>query len=92
MAHLATSSCVGYQQITSLSSAASLTVPTEGAAFAVVQPESQAVRYRQDGTNPTAGVGMQLAVGASVMFTGDLSRIKFIETAASAKLNVEYWK
>lgn len=84
---------LGYQQITSLSSAQALTVPT-GATYAVVTPETQGVRFRDDGTNPTASVGMPIAVGNSWTFTGAtiLAALKFIEQTSSAKLNIEYYK
>lgn len=80
----------GYQQITSLSSATALTVPA-GATCAIIQPETKDVRWRDDGTNPTASVGMLLAAGYETFYTGTLSTIKFIETAASAKLNIAYY-
>lgn len=82
----------GYQQITTLSSAQALTVPG-GSTSAVVTVEGQAVRFRDDGTNPTASVGMPIAVGGSYTFNGaaDLAALKFIEQAASAKLNISYY-
>jgi hypothetical protein len=49
------------------------------------------VRWRDDGTAPTASVGMPLAVGVPLQYDGDLTNIKFIETAASAKLNISYY-
>lgn len=81
---------LGYQQITSLSSAQALTVPT-GARWAFIIPETQAVRWRDDGTNPTASVGWLMAAGSALSYTGDLSAIRFIEQTASAKLNVSYY-
>lgn len=80
----------GYQQITSLSSASELTVPS-GATVALVQAESQSIRWRDDGTSPTTTVGMILASGESLFFTGTLSTFRAIEIAASAKLNVTYY-
>jgi len=86
-----TSSCLGYQQITSLSSATGLTVPAT-ATYAIIQAEAQSVRWRDDGTNPTASVGMVLNVSPDVLiYDGNLNGIKFIETSASAKLNVSYY-
>lgn len=85
-----TTVCLGYQQITSLSSAAGLTVP-QGATLALIVPETQNVRWRDDGTNPTASVGMPIFVGASLSYDGDFNRIKFIEESASAKLNISYY-
>ena len=94
-----TSSCLGYQQITSLSSATGLTVPSKDPTTgekltpgkAVIICETQAVRWRDDGTAPTSSVGMPLATGQPLEYDGDLSRIQFIEQTASAKINVSYY-
>ena len=85
-----TTVCLGYQQITSLSSAASLT-PPQGATLALIVPETQAIRWRDDGTDPTASVGMPVAAGSYLSYDGDLNRIKFIQQSASAKINVSYY-
>lgn len=71
-----------------------LTVPT-GALQAVVCAAGQSVNYTYDGTTtPTASVGMPLAVGQCVQFSGAtvLSNLRFIQTAATATLNVSYTK
>lgn len=81
----------GYQQVASLSSAAGLT-PVAGSVFAIIQAESQQVRWRDDGTNPTTTVGMVLNPGENLLYNGNLGAIKFIEVTASAKLNVSYYK
>lgn len=81
---------LGYQQITSLSSATGLTVP-KSATVALISPETQSVRWRDDGTNPTASVGMVLAADDYIFYTGYLETIKFIEVTASAKLNISYY-
>lgn len=85
-----TTVCLGYQQITSLSASTGLTVPS-GATLALIVPETQNVRWRDDGTAPTASVGMPIFVGASLSYDGDLNRIRFIEETASAKLNISYY-
>jgi hypothetical protein len=85
-----TTVCLGYQQITSLSSATGLTIP-RGTTLALIVPETQNVRWRDDGTNPTASVGMPIFVGASLSYDGDLSRIRFIESTAGATLNISYY-
>lgn len=86
---------IGYQQITALNAAVGLTIPqaTDGVFpnAVLLQPETQNVRFRDDGTDPAAGVGMLLNTGlAPFYYDGDLKRIKFIEATASAKLNVLY--
>lgn len=85
-----TTNCLGYQQITSLSASTALTVPT-GATMALIVADTQGVRWRDDGTAPTASVGMPLAVGVSLSYDGDLKAIRFIQQAASATLNVSYY-
>ena len=94
----AVTTCMGYQQITSLSSAASLTVPvtTPGGlnakpVFALIVCEGQGIRWRDDNTAPTASIGMPLAVGVPLQYDGDLVNIQFIEQVAGAKLNVSYY-
>lgn len=81
---------LGYQQMTSLASATAPTVPA-GASWAVLVAEAQIVRWRDDGTDPTASIGMTLAAGVPYEFTGDFDRLKFIEATASAKLNITYY-
>lgn len=94
----AVTNCFGYQQITSLSSATNLTVPTTDPSglnakptIAIITPEGQAVRWRDDATAPTSTVGMPLAVGVTLQYDGDLTKIRFIEQTAGAKLNISYY-
>lgn len=82
---------LGYEQITDLSSADTLTVPT-GAKIAILNPTGQAVRWRDDGTNPTATIGMLIGAGSSFIYTGNLSAISFIQQTATAVLNISYYK
>lgn len=82
---------MGHQQLTSLSSATGLTVPA-GATRAQLQCETQNVRWRDDGTDPTAAVGMILVTTTVYEYIGNLSAIKFIQVASSAKLNVAYYR
>ncbi|KEA07121.1 hypothetical protein [Rhizobium rhizogenes] len=83
---------LGYQQITSLSSATPLTVPA-GANFAVVAADTAAVRWRDDGAAPTASVGMHLSnTGEPLQYSGPLSKIQFIAETGSPVLNVSYYR
>lgn len=81
----------GYEQITSLSAAAGLTVP-ELSQWAFIQAESQDLRWRDDGTNPTASTGMLIKSGEGMWYNGRLSAFKMIEVVASGKANVSYYK
>jgi hypothetical protein len=94
----AVTTCMGYQQITSLSSVTNLTVPqrtpngqNSKPVFALIVAEGQAVRWRDDLTSPSASVGMPLAVGIPLQYDGDLTNIKFIEQVGGAILNVSYY-
>ena len=80
----------GYQQLDTLTTAQSLTVP-EGATYAYLRAEDKAVRIRDDGTDPTAAVGFPIVAGETMLFTGSLAALRVIETEASAKLSVLFY-
>ncbi len=82
---------LGYEQLTSLTTATALTPPA-GATLAVISVEGAAVRYRDDGTAPTATVGMPLAISQQFTYSGDFSKLEFIGQAAGAILNVSFYK
>lgn len=86
-----TTNCMGYQQITTVSSSIGLTPPS-GALKAIIVPEVSAIRWRDDGVDPTASIGMPVSAGAFFAYDGDLNSIKFIEVSAGAKLNVSYYR
>ena len=81
----------GAQFALSVSSATALTVPT-GAVWATICVEGQAVRYRDDGTNPTASTGMPIASGACIAYAGNLAAIKFIAQTGSPTIDVIYYQ
>ena len=90
--------CIGYQQITSLTAAASLTVPqrdlsglNQRPTFALITPLTGNVRWRDDGVAPTASIGMPLAAGVTLQYDGDLTRIRFIDNGGTAELNISYY-
>lgn len=82
---------LGYQQITALASAAALTPPA-GATVAYVTVEGQAVRWRDDGTAPTASVGNPVPANAQLVYSGNLAAIQFIQQTASAIIDVSYYQ
>ena len=81
----------GFSQLTSLATATGVSAPLEAKA-AIIQAETQNIRWRDDGTAPTAGIGMQLAAGTSFLFTGNLQALQIIEETASAKANISFYK
>lgn len=87
---------LGYCQLTTLSSSSALAscsggIPA-GATSARIVAEAQAVRYRDDGTAPTSGVGMPLATGEALDYSGTLSALRFIEQTSGGKLNVSFYR
>jgi hypothetical protein len=85
---------LGYQQITSLASATNLTVPTANgfASWALICVETAAVRWRDDGTAPTASIGQPLAAGQCFQYAGPLATIQFIAQSGSPVLDVSYYR
>lgn len=81
----------GFQQVGSFSTATGFTPPATST-VCFIQAEGNSVRFRTDGTNPTASVGQLLPVGALMTETANLSGTKFIPTTGSATLDVDCYK
>ena len=84
---------LGYEQIVSatLATATALTVPAGAVAALIQNNGTQAARWRDDAVDPTAAIGMVLAVGGSILYDGDLSAIKFIRAADGSILDIAYY-
>lgn len=86
----------GYCQLTSLSAAVLISTCSGGiparATIAQICVETQAIRYRDDGTAPTASVGMPTAAGSCFQYAGDLTALRIIEQTASAKVDILFYK
>lgn len=80
----------GFYQITSLSSAKS--IAGGNGREALIQCLDQNVRWRDDGTAPTASVGIRLHAGESFWYIGDVAKIQFIEETAGAELNISTYE
>ena len=89
---------LGFQQITSLGSAVGLTLPVPptgdpAATVAVITVDAASVRWRDDGTAPTASVGMTIRdTDAPFEYWGDLSAIELIAVSGSPIVNVSYYR
>jgi hypothetical protein len=90
----------GAGQYASLTAARTLatvvgTIPTT-ATHLWIECEAQNVRYRLDGTDPTAAIGLRLVKdgnAAGVWLTrAQWKNAKFIEETATAKLNWQFYK
>ncbi len=84
----------GYQQLTVSSTAVAPTLPSgKQIQLMVITVETANVRWRDDGTDPTASVGMPIWLNQTPFaFNGDISRIKFIRQGATdATVNITYY-
>lgn len=67
-----------------------------GAQYATVSVEAQSVRWRDDGTDPTAAVGHLLTAGTyrdfDITNVGDNCPLRFIEVTAGARVRVTFYK
>jgi len=82
----------GYERITGLSSAKGFTAAArKNANVALIQAETVPIRYRDDGSDPTASEGMRLPINTFHEIRSDLSKFKAIEVDDSATLFVLYY-
>ncbi len=81
----------GCVQMSTLSSAIALSSIPEKARLVYIQAETQSIRWRDDGTSPTASVGNLIQAGDTIEYDGDISQVKIIETTTSAKANLAYY-
>ena len=63
-----------------------------GAIFAYITPETAAVRYRDDGTAPTATVGYPVSPGQQLTYGGPMSAVQFIAQSGTSTLDVLFEK
>ena len=87
---------LGYAQITAIDTATLLSsvaggIPV-GTTLVLISPQTQAIRWRDDGTSPTAAVGYPLAVGSELRYTSQsISRVSVISQVAGAAINVMFY-
>ena len=85
----------GYLQIT-VTTLQTPTIPTKcgpNPSLVVIKAEAQAVRYRDDGTAPTASVGMPVAVAdAPIYYEGSIPSLQFIAQTAGGVVDLLYYK
>jgi len=75
-----------------LNASTGLIVP-DGATHALVMASTQNVRWTHDGTTvPTASVGFLLLKDTEKIFSGDLTKLRFIEVTTSATMYIQYYR
>ena len=80
-----------YVQMTGITTAKTIPKATIGRKI-WMQATVQGVRWRPDGTDPTATVGMLIPANETVEYIGNLSDIRVIEATGGAILNIIIFK
>jgi hypothetical protein len=85
---------LGYVQATlGTSTAVALTLPTPPTGyscnFAIIQNQdaTNAVTWRDDGTDPTTTVGMRIPAGGELQYAGDVAKLKLLGAAGTPIIN-----
>lgn len=87
---LATSAPLGYVQ-QSLTVAANLSTIPAGATYVVIVPETNGLRYRDDGTDPTAAIGIPVSAGQTLTYDGSLSKLRIVSQTGTSTVNIAYY-
>lgn len=85
---------LGYAQVAAGGADTAIALPSlpAGACVAVFKPAAQAIRFRDDGTNPTAAVGYPVAVGVEYTYAGaSIGAVRVIAQAAGAAIDILYY-
>lgn len=80
---------LGYAQASVTAAQALPTIPAN-TVTALVVPRA-AIRWRDDGTNPTAAVGMYLAADQPLEYRGGLAAFRMISVSGTAEVNVSFY-
>ena len=85
---------LGFEELTLADSTAVGLNSTNGSAEALhVSVETQAVRYRADGTDPALTTGVLLATGSHWLeAVGEPAKFKFIQSTGSATVSIMAYK
>lgn len=83
----------GHQQLTVSDTAIGLTVPTSlRVRLAVVSVQTDAIRSRDDGTDPTAAIGTPWAIAEKFyVCRASLASVRFIRQTTDAILDIDYY-
>lgn len=69
------------------------TAISAGATVAIIVAETQAARWRDDGTDPTTATGMLISTSTPpFVYDGSLENIRFINAVAGGILHVSLYK
>lgn len=81
---------LGYGQNATLTTVSALPTIPGSSVTALVIPRG-AIRWRDDGTNPTASVGMYLAADQPLSYQGSLAAFRMVAVTGSVEVNVSFY-
>lgn len=81
---------LGYVKMSATTARPLASMPDK-ATHALLITETQAIRWRDDGTVPTTTDGMQLAVNTPFVYFGDIRKIQIVEVVVGAVVHVSYY-
>jgi len=85
----------GYQQLSlSTTSASGLTPPqpTRGQPHLALVRTNADIRWRDDGTDPTAAVGVLLLADEVLLYDGKVEDLRLIKVSATATVDVSFYQ
>lgn len=86
---------LGYCQLTSVSSSTLVSSCSGGipalTGWAVICVDTAAIRWRDDGTAPTASVGMPIAAGQCFYYSGTFATLRVIAQTGSPVVNISFY-
>ena len=83
---------LGYVQDTIISAATALPTVPAATTVALIQAEGANIRWRDDGVDPTAAVGMLFGAGTAFWYRGTFAAFKVIQVSTGGILNVSYYQ
>lgn len=100
---LATLTPLGYKQIAAANTTTAFTLATAGvgttygagiptgATVAIISPEAQGLRWRDDGTVPTTAIGMRVLTDNELVYNGPLASWRGINLTAGTIVNIAFY-
>jgi hypothetical protein len=79
---------LGYRQLAALDAVSAIPDVPARACRALVSVSGAAVRWRDDGQDPTAQLGMPVSPGETFEYLGDVSALRFIGPGASLDVSL----
>ena len=86
---------LGYCQLTSIASSTLVSSCFGGipalSGWAVICIDTNAIRWRDDGVAPTAAVGMPVAAGQCMFYSGTFATLRVIAQTGSPVVNINFY-